>query len=140
MSVSLNSSTPSNSPNSSNSSKHFKHFEPFESVRLSRVLYELLYECLPRTLRTPLISPYTPNTPTLPYTLNQVKHFEPLGHFPSLKEIDFNASQCVGRSNTSNRSNRSNCLGSYKSRTLGIFGMDRMGRIDRTARIAQGVI
>ena len=45
-------------------------FELWESFR---VLYELLYECLPRTLRTPLISPYspyTPNTPTLPYTLN----------------------------------------------------------------------
>ena len=62
-------------------------FELWESFR---VLYK------PRTLRTPLISPYTPNTPTLPYTLNHVKHFEQLGHFCKLKEIDFNALQCVG--------------------------------------------
>ena len=52
--------------------------------------------CEPRTLRTPLISPNTPNTPTLPYTLNQVKHFEQLGLSCKLKEIDFNALQCVG--------------------------------------------
>ena len=69
--------------------------------------------CEPRTLRTPLISPYTPNTPTLPNTLNRVKHFEQLGLSCKLKEIDFNASQCVG------------------GLTL---------RIDRTARIAQVVI
>ena len=81
-------------------------FELWDSLRV-------LYEQLPRTLRTPLISPYTPNTPTLPYTLNQVKHFEPLGHFCKLKEIDFNASQCVG------------------GKTL---------RTNRTARIAQVVI
>ena len=49
---------------------------------------------LPRTLRTPLISPYSP---TLPYTPNRVKHFEPLGLSCKLKEIDFNALQCVGR-------------------------------------------
>ena len=65
-------------------------FELWESFRV-------LYECLPRTLRTPLISPYTPNTPTLLYTLNQVKHFEQLGLSCKLKEIDFNALQCVGR-------------------------------------------
>ena len=96
--------------------------------------------CEPRTLRTPLISPYSPNTPNDLYTLNQVKHFEPLGLSCKLKEIDFNALQCVGRFNTSNQSNRSNCSGSYKSRTLGIFGMDRMDRMNRTARIVQGVI
>ena len=62
-------------------------FELWESFR---VLYE------PRTLRTLLISPYSPYTPTLPYTLNQVKHFEQLGLSCKLKEIDFNASQCVG--------------------------------------------
>ena len=28
--------------------------------------------------------------------VNRVKHFEQLGLSPSLKEIDFNASQCVG--------------------------------------------
>ena len=68
---------------------------------------------LPRTLRTPLISPYTPNTSNTPYTLNHVKHFEQLGLSCKLKEIDFNALQCVG------------CL------TL---------RTNRTARIAQVVI
>ena len=51
----------------------------------------------PRTLRTPLNSPYSPYTPNIPNELNRVKHFEPLGLFPSLKEIDFNASQCVER-------------------------------------------
>ena len=61
------------------------------SVNSFRVLYE------PRTLRIPLISPYTPYTPTLPNELNRVKHFEPLGLSSSLKEIDFNASQCVER-------------------------------------------
>ena len=29
--------------------------------------------------------------------VKRVKHFEPLGLFPSLKEIDFNALQCVER-------------------------------------------
>ena len=59
---------------------------------------------LPRTLRTPLISPYTPYTPN---NSNQVKHFEPLGHFCKLKEIDFNALQCVGSSrNRTNRTDR----------------------------------
>ena len=51
----------------------------------------------PRTLRTSLNSPYTPNTPNIPNELNRVKHFEPLGLSYSLKEIDFNASQCVER-------------------------------------------
>ena len=81
-------------------------FELWDSLRV-------LYECLPRTFRTPLISPYSPYSSTLPYTLNRVKHFEQLGHFCKLKEIDFNASQCVG------------------GKTL---------RITRTARIAQVVI
>ena len=54
----------------------------------------------PRTLRTPLNSPYTPispYTPNTPIELNRVKHFEPLGLSSSLKEIDFNASQCSRR-------------------------------------------
>ena len=57
----------------------------------------LLYECFPRTLRTLLISPYSPYSPNNSNELNRVKHFEQLGLFPSLKEIDFNASQCVER-------------------------------------------
>ena len=57
-----------------------------------------LYECFPRTLRTPLISPYTPYSPNIPNELNRVKHFEPLGLSSSLKEIDFNALQCSRRS------------------------------------------
>ena len=55
----------------------------------------------PRTLRTPLnspYSPYTPYTPNIPNELNRVKHFEPLGLSSSLKEIDFNALQCSRRS------------------------------------------
>ena len=55
---------------------------------------------LPRTLRTPLNTPYTLYTPNIPYTpneLNRVKHFEPLGLSSSLKEIDFNALECVER-------------------------------------------
>ena len=52
----------------------------------------------PRTLRTPLISPYTPYSPIIPNELNRVKHFEPLGLSSSLKEIDFNALQCSRRS------------------------------------------
>ena len=64
-----------------------------QSVKLFRVLYE----CFPRTLRTPLNSPYTPNTPNTSNELNRVKHFEQLGLSSSLKEIDFNALQCVER-------------------------------------------
>ena len=33
-----------------------------------------------------------------------------------------------------NESKRSNYPGSYKSRTLGKFGMDRMGRMSKTSR------
>ena len=44
-----------------------------------------------------LISPYSPYTPYILIELNRVKHFEPLGLSPSLKEIDFNASQCSRR-------------------------------------------
>ena len=60
--------------------------------------FRVLYECFPRTLRTPLISPNTPNTPNTSNELNRVKHFEPLGLSSSLKEIDFNALQCSRRS------------------------------------------
>ena len=41
-----------------------------------------LYECFPRTLRTPLNTSYTPYTPYTPNTsneLNRVKQFEQLG-------------------------------------------------------------
>ena len=93
------------------------------SLRIYK-LFRVLYECFPRTLRTLLISPYSPNTPYIPNELNRVKHFEPLGLSSSLKEIDFNALQCVERS----RIEPLDYSGSYKSRTLGIFGMDRMGR------------
>ena len=65
-----------------------------QGVKLFRGLYELLYECFPRTLRTPLNTPYTPNNSN---ELNRVKHFEPLGLSHKLKEIDFNALQCVER-------------------------------------------
>ena len=68
-----------------------------QGVKLFRGLYELLYECFPRTLRTPLNTPYTPYTPNNSNELNRVKHFEPLGLSSSLKEIDFNALQCVER-------------------------------------------
>ena len=37
------------------------------------ILLRVLYECLPRTLRTPLNSPYHP------VHSKRVKHFEPLG-------------------------------------------------------------
>ena len=85
-------------------------FELWESFR---VLYELLYECLPRTLRTPLISPYTPNTPTLPYTPNI--------------------------SNELNTSNNSGFPASLKK--LILTRRNAWGGLTlRTARIAQGVI
>ena len=51
----------------------------------------------PRTLRTPLNTPNTPYTPNTSNELNRVKPFEPLGLSSSLKEIDFNASQCSRR-------------------------------------------
>ena len=51
----------------------------------------------PRTLLTPLNTPYTQYTPNNSNELNPVKHFEPLGLSSSLKEIDFNASLCVER-------------------------------------------
>ena len=96
-------------------------------------LFRGLYECFPRTLRTPLntsYSPYTPNTPNIPNELNRVKHFEPLGLSSSLKEIDFNALQCSRRSRIEPIEP---LRGLYESNTR-IIGMDRMGRI------AQGVI
>ena len=68
-------------------------------------MYSIRINGNPRTLRTPLISPYNS---ILTKHSNRVKHFEPLGLSPLLKEIDFNASQC--------------------SRTLGIFGVDRMSK------------
>ena len=55
-------------------------------------LFRVLYECFPRTLRTPLNTPYTPYTPNNSNELNRVKHFEQLGLSHKLKEIDFNAS------------------------------------------------
>ena len=60
-------------------------------------LFRGLYECFPRTLRTPLNTSYTPNTPNTSNELNRVKHFEPLGLSNKHKEIDFNALECVGR-------------------------------------------
>ena len=61
-------------------------------------LFRGLYECFPRTLRTPLNTPNTPYTPNTSNELNRVKPFEQLGLSSSHKEIDFNASQCVERS------------------------------------------
>ena len=69
----------------------------YEYINSFRVLYEHL---LPRTLRTLLntpYTPYTPNTPNTPNIFKRVKHFEPLGLLYELKEIDFNALQCVER-------------------------------------------
>ena len=80
----------------------------------------------PRTLRTPLNTPYTPYTPYTPNNSNRVKHFEPVGLSSSLKEIDFNAYAMRGEVNKSNQSKRSNCSGGYMSRTLGMDGMDGM--------------
>ena len=51
-------------------------------------MYSLRINGNPRTLRTPLNTPYTPNTSN---ELNRVKHFEQLGLSHKLKEIDFNA-------------------------------------------------
>ena len=69
-----------------------------------------LYECFPRTLRTPLNTPYLSEHSK---RVNRVKPFEPLGLSHKLKEIDLNALQCVERSRN---------------------------RTNRNARIAQGVI
>ena len=65
-------------------------FELWESLRV-------LYECFPRTLRTSLNTPNTPYTPNNSNELNRVKHFEQLGLSHKLKEIDFNALECVER-------------------------------------------
>ena len=72
-------------------SRAIGYMQTMDLINSFRVLYE------PRTLRTPLITPYTPYTPNTPNELNRVKHFEPLGLSHKLKEIDFNASQCVER-------------------------------------------
>ena len=81
---------------------------------------------LPRTLRTPLNTPYTPYLFEHSEHFKRVKHFEPLGLFHELKEIDFNALQCVGgltlrtaRTDTNNSNTR----------------ITRMDRMDRIARI-----
>ena len=55
-----------------------------------RVLYE------PRTLRTLLISPYSFKHSKHSNSSVHVKHFEQLGLSCKLKEIDFNALECVG--------------------------------------------
>ena len=85
----------------------------------------------PRTLRTSLNSPYTPYTPYTPNTPNNSNELNTsnLSGFPlRLKKLILTAYAMRGEVEKSNQSNRSNCSGSYKSRTLGIFGMDRMGR------------
>ena len=64
-----------------------------QGVKFLRVLYE----CFPRTLRTPLNTSYSPYTPNNSNELNRVKHFEPVGLSHKLKEIDFNALECVER-------------------------------------------
>ena len=96
----------------------------FEYIIMGK-LFRVLYECFPRTLRTPLISPYSPYSPNTSNELNTSN----LSGFPiSLKKLIL--TRCNARGGReSNQSKRSNCSGSYKSRTLGIFGMDRKGRI-----------
>ena len=62
--------------------------------------FRVLYEWLPRTLRTLLISPYspyTPNTPNNSNELNELNTSNQSGLSHKLKEIDFNALQCVER-------------------------------------------
>ena len=94
MSDSLNSSTPSNSPNTPNT------LNTLNTSKVSGCPGYYMNTIIPQTLRTLLISPYTSYSPIIPNNsneLNRVKHFEPLGLSSSLKEIDFNALQCVER-------------------------------------------
>ena len=77
-------------------------------------LFRGLYECFPRTLRTPLntsYSPYTPNTPNIPNELNTSN----LSGFPlRLKKLIL--TRCNARGGR--ESNQSNRLGGYMNRTL----------------------
>ena len=59
--------------------------------------FRVLYEWLPRTLRTPLNSPYLSVHSEHSNRFKRVKHFEQLGLSHKLKEIDFNTLQCVER-------------------------------------------
>ena len=71
-----------------------------QGVKFFRGLYELLYEQFTPNHSNPL---NTSNTPYLSVhsehsnRFKRVKHFEPLGLLYELKEIDFNALECVGR-------------------------------------------
>ena len=61
-----------------------------QGVKLFRGLYELLYECFPRTLRTPLNSPYTSYTPYTPNNSNELIELNtsnPSGFPISLKKL-----------------------------------------------------
>ena len=75
-------------------------------MRLYGQLYE--YIIMGKSLRV-LYEPVTPNTSNHfnlsvlsvhskhSKRVKRVKHFEYVGSFPSLKEIDFNALECMGR-------------------------------------------
>ena len=93
-------------------------------------LFRGLYEWLPRTLRTPLNSPYTPYSPNTPNNSNELNTSNLSGFPISLKKLILTAYAMRGEVNESG----------YMSRTLGIIGMDRMDRKGRMGRIAQGVI
>ena len=74
-------------------------------------LFRVLYECFPRTLRTPLISPYTPNTPNTSNELNTSN----LSGFPlRLKKLILTRRNARG----GRESNQSKRLGGYMNRTL----------------------
>ena len=85
---------------------------------------------LPRTLRTPLNSPNTPYLFEHSNHSKRVKHFEQLGLSYKLKEIDFNALQCVG--GLTLRTARTARTDTNNSNTR----ITRMDRMDRIARIA----
>ena len=95
-----------------------------------------LYEWLPRTLRTPLNTPYTPNTPNIPNELIELNTSNNSGFPISLKKLIL--TRCNAR-----RGKRIEQIEQieplrvlYESNTR-IIGMDRM---DRKGRNAQGVI
>ena len=67
------------------------------SIRIKANLSGYYMNNLPRTLRTLFkLSKHSVHSEHSKH-FKRVKHFEPVGRFCKLKEIDFNVLQCVGR-------------------------------------------
>ena len=100
----------------------------------TNILLWVLYECFPRTLRTPLNTPYTPNTPNIPNNSNELNTSNHSGFPLRLKKLILTRRNARGGKRIETLE-LPRGLYELNARIIGMDRMDRMGRMGRIARI-----